>query len=144
MMTPTYWTGQPIQPGDWVRVYSSRFGVWHHGIVRNLFLVADGIGVEIIHNMKDTGVSLSDWYEFAAGNLIHLHGRPSSPEHALEIVRRAEANTGNSYGLFDQNCEHFCSFCYTLKAESESLQVLGWMAVGTAVVIGLTASNRQQ
>jgi hypothetical protein len=100
--------------------------------------------VEIIHNMKDTGVTSSDWYEFAAGNLVHLHRRPTSPEHAFEIVRRAEANVGKAYAVFAQNCEHFCSFCFTLKAESESLQALGWMAVGTAVVIGLTASNRQR
>ena len=43
MRMPTYWTGQQIQPGDWVRVYSSRFGVWHHGIVRRLVLVPGGI-----------------------------------------------------------------------------------------------------
>ena len=142
MHVPAYWTGETIQPGDWVRVYSSRFGVWHHGIVRRLFLVPGGIAVEIIHNMKETGVTSSDWYEFVPGNLIHLYRRPTSPEHAIKIVRIAEANVGEAYMLFAQNCEHFCSFCYTLRAESESLQALGWMAVGTAVVIGIAASNR--
>jgi hypothetical protein len=44
MQVPTYWTGQQIQPGDWVRVYSSRFGVRHH--VRRLLFVPGGIADE--------------------------------------------------------------------------------------------------
>lgn len=76
MGIPTYWAGQEIQAGDWVRVYSSRFGVWHHGIVRRLFFVQGGIAVEVVHNTKGGNVAVVDWHEFAAGNPVLLHSRP--------------------------------------------------------------------
>jgi len=144
MQMPTYQTGQQIQPGDWVRVFSSQFGVWHHGIVRRLVFVPGGVAVEIIHNTKGDGVAVADWYAFADGNPILLNRRPESSEHAAAVVARAEANIGKPYFLFAQNCEHFASFAFTGRAESESMKALGWMAVGGAVVIGIATSNRQR
>jgi hypothetical protein len=126
--------GQQIQPGDWVRVYSTRFGVCHHGIVRRLFFVPGGIAVEIIHNTKGGGVAAVDWYEFAAGNPVLLHRRPESAEHAIDVVARAEANIGKPYYLFAQNCEHFASFAVTGEAESKTLQGVGWIAAGALTV----------
>jgi hypothetical protein len=139
MQGPTYWTGQQIQPGDWARVYSSRFGVWHHGIVRRLFFVPGGIAVEIIHNTKGGKVAVVDWYEFAAGNPVLLHRRPESAEHAAAVVARAEANIGKPYYLFAQNCEHFASFAFTGEPESKTLQGLGWIAAGVLTVAALTS-----
>ena len=144
MHMPTYQTGQPIQPGDWLRVYSSTFGVWHHGIVRRLVFVPGGVAVEIIHNTKGGGVAVVDWYEFADRNQILLLRRPESPTHAAHVVARAEANVGKPYFLFAQNCEHFASFAFTGRAESECLKALGWMAVGTAVVVGIATSDRHR
>jgi hypothetical protein len=137
MQMPTYQTGHAIQPGDWVRVFSSQYGVWHHGIVRRLALVPDGVAVEIIHNTKGGGVAVVDWHEFADGNPILLHRRPESAMHAADIVARAEANIGKPYFLFAQNCEHFASFAFTGRAESETVNALGWVAgiVAVAVVI---------
>src|SRR5215471_8489115 len=97
MQAPVYLTGHSIQPGDWVRVYSSQFGVWHHGIVRRLLLASSGIAVEIVHNTKGGGVAVVDWYDFADGNPILLHGRPESEEHAAAVVTRAEVNVGKPY-----------------------------------------------
>ena len=142
MRMPTYWTGQEIQSGDWVRVYSSRFGVWHHGIVRRLLLVPGGIAAEIIHNTKGGNVAVVDWYEFAAGNPVLLHRRPESAEHAAAVVARAEANIGKPYYLFAQNCEHFASFAFTGKAESESLNAVGWMVAGVLAVAALASDSR--
>lgn len=136
--TPTYWTGQQIQPGDWVRVYSSRFGVWHHGIIRRLMLVPVGIAVEIVHNTKGGNVAVVDWYEFAAGNLVLLHRRPESAAHAAAVVARAEANIGKPYYLFAQNCEHFASFAFTGQAESETVKAVGWMLTSLLVVAAIT------
>ena len=130
MQGPTFWTGQQIQPGDWVRVYSSRFGVWHHGIVRRLFFVPGGIAVEIIHNTKGGNVAVVDWYEFAAGNPVLLNRSPESPAHAAAVVARAEANIGKPYYLFAQNCEHFASFAFTGEAQSETVKSVGWMVAG--------------
>jgi hypothetical protein len=142
MSTPTYLTGHPIQPGDWVRVYSSTFGVWHHGIVRRLFLVPGGVAVEIIHNTKGGGVAVADWYDFAAGNPILLHRRPESSTHAAYVVARAEANIDKPYYLFAQNCEHFASFAFTGQAKSETVNALGWMAAGVVAVAVLTSDDR--
>ena len=142
MQTPTYWTEQQIQPGDWVRVYSSRFGVWHHGIVRRLFFVPGGIAVEIIHNTKGGNVAVVDWHEFADGNPILLNRSPESPAHAVAVVARAEANIGKPYYLFAQNCEHFASFAFTGEAESKTLQGWGWIAAGVLTVAALTSDSR--
>ncbi len=142
MQMPTYQTGQPIQPCDWVRVYSSRFGVWHHGIVRRLVFVPSGIAVEIIHNAEGGGVALVDWYTFADGKQILLRRRPESPGHAAAVVTRAEANVGKPYYLFAQNCEHFASFAFTGQAESETVKTVGLMVAGILVVAALTSDSR--
>ena len=142
MQMPTYFTGQQIQPGDWVRVYSSRFGVWHHGIVHRLIFVPGGIGVEIVHNTKGGNVAVVDWHEFAAGNPVLLHRRPESAAHATAVVERAEANIGKPYYLFAQNCEHFASFAFTGQAESTAVKALGWVAAGVLTVAVLTSDSR--
>jgi hypothetical protein len=139
MQMPRYLTGVQIQPGDWVRVFSSRFGVWHHGIVRRLVFVPGGVTVEIIHTTKGDGVAVVDWHEFADGNSILLHRRPESAMHTAYIVARAEANIGKPYFLFAQNCEHFASFAFTGKAESETVNALGWVAVGIVAVAVVTS-----
>jgi hypothetical protein len=141
MQTPTYRTGQQIQAGDWVRVYASRFGVWHHGIVRRLVLVPGGVAVEIVHNTKGGGIAVADWYQFGDGNPIFLHRRPDSAEHGAYVVARAEANIGKTYALFAQNCEHFASFAFTGQAESESVKAVGWMAAGLIAVAVLTSDS---
>ena len=76
MQMPAYLTGVQIQAGDWVRVFSSQFGVWHHGIVRRHVFVRGGVAVEIIHNTKGGSVAVVDWHGFTDGNPILLHRRP--------------------------------------------------------------------
>ena len=80
-----------------------------------------------------------DWYEFADGNLVELYRRPASPEHAQQVLTRAEAQIGKPYFLFPQNCEHFASFAFTGRAESETLQALGWMAAAVLTVAVLAS-----
>jgi hypothetical protein len=110
-------------------------GVWHHGIVRRVYWAGyGGFAVEIIHNVKDGGVILSDWSDFQGNGIVHLHRRPSSTEQAQLVVTRAEAQLGKPYYFFAQNCEHLASFAFYGEAKSESLQ-----AVGTMAVIGVLA-----
>jgi hypothetical protein len=116
--------------------------VWHHGIVRRLIFVPEGIAVEIIHNTKGGNVAVADWYEFAAGNPVLLHRRPESAAHAAAVVARAEANIGKPYYLFAQNCEHFASFAFTGQAESETVKAAGWVVVGVLAVAALTSDSR--
>ncbi len=138
---PAYLTGEQIQAGDWVRVFACRFGLWHHGIVRRLFLVPGGVAVEIIHNTKGGGVAIVDWYQFAEGNPVFLHRRSDSIAHAASVLVRAEANVGMPYALFDQNCEHFASFAFTGRAESESVKAAGLMGIGLFAVAVITSES---
>lgn len=133
-MMPGYATGTQIAIGDWVRVIAPRQGVWHHGIVRRIYWAGTGFAVEIAHNKKGFGVIKSDWYEFAEGQTIFLHRRPS-PETVQSILARVESNMGKPYHLFANNCEHFASFAFAGKSESRSVKVLGWLAAA-AVIIG--------
>ncbi len=59
-LPPTYWTGEQIGSGDWVKTYVKTFGgVWHHGIVRRVFWNGERYIIEVVHNMKDGGVIVS-------------------------------------------------------------------------------------
>jgi len=136
MMTsqrPVYWMGEPIQQGDWVKVFVSGWGgFWHHGIVGAIVEGDGGYFVQMDHNQKDVGVIVSDWHDFQGDGLIQLVKHPRSIEHAEEIVSRASANVGKSYLLFAQNCEHFASYCFDGVAKSESMEALGKIGLYTA------------
>jgi hypothetical protein len=137
---PTYSTGMPIMVGDWVKVLS-RFGVWHHGIVRQIMFTMSAVYVEIANNVKAGGITVSDWNQFSEGREVVLCHRASSPAHVQEIMARVNGSMGQPYHLFAQNCEHFASFAFYGKAESKSMQTLGLFAAGVVVVKLLTGKN---
>jgi Lecithin retinol acyltransferase len=124
-----YSTGEQIAVGDWVKVFVPKLGVWHHGSVRRIYPFAGGLAVAIAHNMKESGVTISDWYDFADGGVVVLERHAYSAVHVGEIVARVDVNVGKPYHLFAQNCEHFASFAFTGKSESKSVQVVGGIAV---------------
>jgi hypothetical protein len=127
--------------GDWVRVWSLS-GVWHHGIVFRMTFATWGMeSVEIAHNVKAGGITVSDWNQFSDGRPVVLCQRASSPAHVQQILTRVESRLGKGrYHLFAQNCEHFASFAFNGKAESKSMQILGLMAVG-AVLVGVLGAE---
>jgi hypothetical protein len=136
-LPPTYWTGEQIKPGDWVKSYVRTFGgIWHHGIIRGVLWNGECYCVEVIHNVKNGGVIVSSLEEFAEGPVV-LVGRPSSPEHREAILATGDANLGKPYYLFSQNCEHFCTFCYTWQPKSESIDGIVKFAALTAGVVAL-------
>jgi hypothetical protein len=140
-MTPTYATGIEIALGDWVRVFLPRKGVWHHGIVRQIYWAGNGFAVEIANNAKGFGITASDWYQFADGQNVLLHRRASTAAQVAEILARVENSLGKPYHLFAHNCEHFASFAFSGKAESHTVRTVGLVAALAAVVIGLLASE---
>ena len=133
-LQPTYSTGQPIRVGDWVRVFLPRLGVWHDGIVHSMSFVGNGFAVRLANNVKGVGITTSDWYEFAEGQIIHLHRRPTSGAQVREILARVEKSVGKPYHLVAQNCQHFASYAFTGKAESPYVQTVGLIAVVIAAV----------
>src|SRR5260370_558030 len=134
-----------ILPGQWVRVWVQTLGgLWHHGIVQWVYRNGDTC-IEIVHNVKNTGVMVSSLEEFSNGGLVFLERRPISPAPAEVIVRTAEENIGKEYSAFSQNCEHFCAFCYTWEAKSETVQA--WVSLAALAGLAFAAftsdSNRR-
>jgi Lecithin retinol acyltransferase len=131
---PTYSNGVPMKIGDWVKVWSPS-GVWHHGIVFRMTFASWGMGyVEIINNVKAGGITVSDWNQFSGGRLVFLVKQASSPAHVEQILARAESSLGKPYNLFGQNCEHFASFAFNGKPQSDSIRLLGAVAAGVVIV----------
>jgi hypothetical protein len=125
---PTYSTGELISLGDWVRVYLPRLGVWHDGIVCNIYFAGTGLAIQIANNAKGKGIMKMDWHDFAEGQIIHLKSHPSSDAHVQEILERVEGSIGRPFHLIAQNCQHFASHAFNGKAESPYIQALGWAA----------------
>jgi hypothetical protein len=136
---PVYGNGEPIWLGDWVKVFVPRLGVWHHGIVRGLPYLTTGLFVaDIAHNMKLTGITMTDLTRFAEGQPVILHRRPL-PAQVAGILARVDSSMGKPYHLFNQNCEHFASFAFAGKAESTSVKAVGALAL-VGIVVGLLNS----
>lgn len=134
MGVPSDANGDLLLPGYWIKVVSQTYRVWHHGIVRRVHLIGTVYYVEIVHNVKNDGVTITTLEEFSQGNPIYIHRRPASTQHTEFILATAEANLGKPYWLLGQNCEDFCSYCYTQKKKSEAVEaVLGMGAVLGAV-----------
>jgi hypothetical protein len=134
-----YSDGSPIGLGDWVRVFLPHRGVWHHGIVRRIMLVAGVFVVEIAHNMKSTGIVVTDLVQFADAQPIFLHRRPL-PVQVPEILARVDASVGKPYHVFAQNCEHFASFALMGRAESASVRTVVALTLAGVVLVGLSKS----
>jgi hypothetical protein len=121
-----------LMPGQWIRSHNGT--VWHHGIVMG-FGRDFATNTPVAHNRPIIGVAETSLQEFAA-NPIEIYRQPISDEHAQAVVALARANLNKAYALFNQNCEHFASFCFTLgRAESEQVQAV----VAVVAVAGLAA-----
>lgn len=125
---PTYSTGEPISLGDWVRVFLPRLGVWHEGVVCNIFFAGTVFAVQVANNAKGKGIVKVDWHDFAEGQIIHLKKHPSSDGHIQDILGRVEESIGKPFHLVAQNCQHFASYAFNGKAESPYIQAVGWAA----------------
>ncbi|HLJ28776.1 MAG TPA: lecithin retinol acyltransferase family protein [Candidatus Angelobacter sp.] len=112
-------------PGDWVKVYRSELGIWHHGIVT----VWNGVRAMVAHNQKGVGIINADWNVFAEGGTVHSHQRPLSNAHVQMIMTRVNDSIGKPYHLFAQNCEHFASFAFNGKPESPTVASYSMLAV---------------
>ena len=136
---PVYANGEPLWPGDWVKVFVPRLGVWHHGIVRGLPYLTAGLFVaDIAHNMKLTGITITDLTRFAEGQPVVLCRRPI-PAQVPQILARVDSSMGKHYHFANQNCEHFASFAFAGKAESVSIKAVAALVL-VGVVIGLLNS----
>ncbi len=95
--------------GDHLR--SSRTMYWHHGLYAGDGRVLQYAGMSSLHQ-KDGPVEETSLEVFCAGagyEVVEHQRRRHSPE---ESVRRGRSRIGEArYGLSDNNCEHFVSWC---------------------------------
>lgn len=97
----------------------------HHGID-----CGDGT---VIHYTKSQGnISRISWADFASGMTVFVkeYGQCDTPD---TVVWRAESRLGeNAYDLFDNNCEHFATWCKTGIHTSEQVKNVGAVGVGAS------------
>jgi hypothetical protein len=60
------------------------------------------------------------------------HWSLDEAEYATDIVFRRQPDL---QAIFSQNCEHFCSFCYTWQAKSESIEGARNLALGLGALV---------
>ena len=119
--------------GDWVRTPIPGLPVGHDGIIREVFSFESGYFTgTIAHSMKGVGAVETDASAF--GQRIFLVRRAVSPLHVHAIMQRVEQSLGQPYYLIERNCQHFASFAFTGKAESESVNAVAGLATVAAVV----------
>ena len=99
-----------------------RFGAYtHHGIdLGNGNVIHYGRG---LHQKTNARVEVVSRETFAGGNPVRI--RQDAPRYSAdEIVARAESRLGEyAYDLFDNNCEHFASWCRTGVVESSQVNL---------------------
>lgn len=108
--------------GMWIR--RANQGIQHHGIITDFWLNpwTNQWVVLVMHTTPERGVHVSTLEEFADGRPLELVAVPQSVEHQQMILETALLNEDQPYMLFNKNCQHFASHCYTHKAESPQLQ----------------------
>jgi hypothetical protein len=132
-----------MAPGDELEVsYPDLHGIPHRGLVYRLIEGPLGVqAVEIIHNSKrGGGVCVVSWEDFAQEQSVRLRRRPSSPEHARQIIALAESVKGHPYDAGKANCEHFTDWCYNGGTQAKSETLSAGILVGSLVmVLGIAA-----
>lgn len=133
----------PPAKGDWLQRFipGSLFG--HDGIVTEVFSVEGAYFTgTIAHSMPGVGVEETDDFGFSKGGVMLLKARPESPAHVQAIMQRVEQSLGQPYYLIEKNCQHFASYAFTGKAESESINAVAGLATVAAGVWLFTNRGR--
>ena len=129
--------------GQWIRTWNGY--VWHHGIVSGFWQNPATLKWDIMvtHNVLHWGVVVTKLDSFCDNRPFEIVRSPQTVEHQRMILLTAQENVGKTYDLFNRNCEHFATFCYTHRAESKQLQnVVSTLAfVGVAFTL-IAASSR--
>jgi hypothetical protein len=130
---------QPCLRGQRLRVFYPN--VAHEGIVYSVDLGATPNGycwyVMVAHNSKTGGgVCLVTLEALAQGCMVRIVDSPQSKEHENFIIGQVgrARMAGIRYFLLYQNCEHFASWCYTGKAESQTLESVAKFVGGMAAI----------
>jgi hypothetical protein len=122
-----------MQPGD--HIYIHCVGYTHHGIY-----CGDDTAIHYSGEKLKGIISQTSITSFASGKevCVQKYGSCDSPDI---VIARAKSKLGESgYNLFDNNCEHFATWCKTGRKRSEQVTQKKSQATGvggsTAAVVG--------
>jgi Domain of unknown function (DUF1883)/Lecithin retinol acyltransferase len=145
-LVPRYYTGELIQRADEIEVfYPDLHGIPHRGIIHSIQTGPMGSTITVIHKSKrDGGDSFISFADFEHGSLVNLRRRADSPQHADQIIERAESAIHEPYHWWLANCEHFTDWCYTGNTGKSGTKEAGVLVgMGVGVVAVLWASEAQ-
>ena len=125
--------------GQWIKTTNE--GVQHHGIITAPYLnpATNTWTLLVAHTTWADGVHVSVLDDFRGGRPIALVASPMSPEHQQLILATVRVNMGQPYALFNKNCEHFASHCFTHKPESLQVQNAFARVLAGVAVVGAVA-----
>ena len=106
-------------------IYVNYDGYSHHGI-------DCGDGTIIHYTKSQATISRTSWASFASGMEVFVkrYGNCDTPD---VVIQRAESRLGeNTYHLFNNNCEHFATWCKTGIRVSEQVRNAGAAAGGAS------------
>lgn len=105
-------------PGSVLRVWSSKFNVFHFGILD----WPDPLGrSRVTHSQKGSYVRTTLVAEFSEGNSIEVVWSPSTEVQQSVVLDRIHALYGKPYDLWKSNCEHVVNWAVVGKAVSPQL-----------------------
>lgn len=111
-------------------LYVDRIGYQHHGIG-----IENGLVVHFNYLQGEHVIHIVNYHEFSRGSEIKLIPYKTRFD-LLQVRNRALNNIGRSgYDLFENNCEHFATWC--LAGIKESIQV---DQIRNAITTGLVVS----
>lgn len=114
-----------MQPGD--HIYINCGAYTHHGIY-----CGDGTTIHYSGEKLKGIISQTSITSFASGKKVSVesYGRCDSPD---VVIARAKSKLGESgYNLFDNNCEHFATWCKTGRKRSEQVTQKTSQAAGVS------------
>lgn len=113
-----------MRMGD--HVYYNCGGYSHHGID-----CGDGTVIEYTKSQKNISRVSRDFFVSGRTVFVREYGNCDSPH---VVIQRAESRLGeNAYDLFDNNCEHFATWCKTGIHASEQVKNAGATTGGASV-----------
>lgn len=129
---------QNYVPGSILKVWSTRYNVFHYGVVD--WPSAFG-QPRILHSPKGGKLCSTALNEFTEGNTPEPTWVPHSREEQVSIISGMRQQIGKPYDLLTANCEHVVSLAATGRSYSPQLQAACFFVAFLAVVLHFVSSN---
>jgi len=130
-------SAQSHVPGSILRVWSSRYKVFHYGVVDWPSFFGQQ---RVLHSPKGGKLCSSTLEEFTEGNKPEPTWVPQARDQQVSIISGMRQQIGKPYDLLTANCEHAISLAATGKSYSPQLRAACCFGVLLVVTLHLTSS----